>query len=216
MNVQHVVLIATAFLLLGGCHSQQPTYLAQPQPIQAEGSYTHAASGMVFPPEVGDFQRVSVTRYDTAELDVGVGYNLITWTSGVAATVYAYPAPSLVSIGSPANVVASARATLCNGEFERRKREVVHRHPGAHLIQEKDATLPQVGSASPGKMAAFDYDDHFGGRSQPLHSELYVFCYIGRKWALEYRFTHPKDFDAGEAISSFMAKLPSNVATASP
>ncbi len=57
-------------------------------------------------------------------------------------------------------------------------------------------------------MAAFEYDDLFAGARLPLHSELYVFCYVGGKWAFEYRFTSPRNFAATEAIAAFMMKLP--------
>src|SRR5260370_37322414 len=81
----------------------------------------------------------------------GAGYNLLAPGRAVAATVYVYPAPSLISIGSPSDVVASARATLCKTEFERRKGELIGAHPGARQIGEKDAPLPQGGPPLPGK-----------------------------------------------------------------
>jgi hypothetical protein len=69
--------------------------------------------------------------------------------------------------------------------------------------------LPPGGGAQvPGEMAAFEYDDVFGGQRQGLHSELYVFCYVGGKWAFEYRFTSPKSLDTSGTISTFMANLP--------
>ena len=140
---------------------------------------------------------------------MGAGYNLLAPGWAVAATVYVYPAPSLISIGSPSDVVASAHATLCKTEFERRKGgELIGAHPGARQIGEKDAPLPQGGPPLPGKMAAFEYDDLFAGARLPLHSELYVFCYVGGKWAFEYRFTSPRNFAATEAIAALMMKLP--------
>lgn len=57
-------------------------------------------------------------------------------------------------------------------------------------------------------MATFEYDDLFAGQQQALRSELYVFCYVGEKWAFEYRFTSPKSVDATATISAFMAALP--------
>jgi hypothetical protein len=215
MNRQHVFLIALALLSLVSCKSPQGTYLAQPEAMQAEGFYLHPASGMAFPLAVGSFQRVNLTRYDAEGLDVSAGYNLLTAGAGIAATVYVYPSPPLVSIGSPNDVVASARATLCKNEFEARKREIVVAHPGAKLVRESDAPLPQGGPPNPGKMAAFDYEEVFAGQQQPLHSELYVFCYIGGKWTVKYRFTSPKSFDATDAISDFMARLRWTISTAS-
>jgi hypothetical protein len=207
MNVQNAFLAVVASLALSACKSQQPTYLAQPLAVNAQGSYTHTASGMTFPPTVGYFERVNITQYDAAGEDVGVGYNLVSQIVDIAATVYVYPAPSLVSIGSPPDVVASARATLCNNEFARRKKELVDAHSGARLIQERAAPPLGGGPQIPGEMAAFEYDDLFGGQRQPLRSELYVFCYVGGKWAFEYRFTSPKSRDASGAILTFIATL---------
>ena len=121
VSTKHFVRIGVACMLLAGCKPPQPTYLAQPEVIQAQGAYVHGPSGMTFPTTVGDFQRASITRYDAAGQDMGAGYNLLAPGWAVAATVYVYPAPSLISIGSPSDVVASARATLCKTEFERRK-----------------------------------------------------------------------------------------------
>jgi hypothetical protein len=57
-------------------------------------------------------------------------------------------------------------------------------------------------------MAIYEMDDLFAGRRQALSSELVVYCYVGHKWAFEYRFTSPKAANAGDTISAFMASLP--------
>ena len=66
-----------------------------------------------------------------------------------------------------------------------------------------------------GKVAEFEYDDDFGGQRQPVHAEVYLFCYVGSHWALEYRFTTPKTFDAGNRIAAFMKGLSWTVAAGS-
>jgi len=151
MNAQNFFLAFVASLALSACKSAQPIYLAQPMAVNAQGSYHHLASGMTFPPAVGDFERVKITQYDAAGEDVGVGYNLVSPIAGIAATVYVYPAPSLLSIGSPPDVVASARGTLCNNEFARRKKELVDAHSGARLIQERAAPPPGGGPQIPAR-----------------------------------------------------------------
>lgn len=163
---------------------------------------------MRFPDAVGDFQRSQIFRYDAKGLDVSAGYNLASTAGFMVATVYIYPAPSLVSIGSPPDVVASARETLCRNEFEHRKREVFNAHPGARLIREEGIAPPHPGTSTAGRRAVFEYDASFAGGQQPIHSELWIFCYIGGKWALEYRFSSPLSVDAGPVISAFMATLP--------
>jgi hypothetical protein len=50
-------------------------------------------------------------------------------------------------------------------------------------------------------------DGVFARVTQPLHSSLYVYCYVGGKWAFEYRFSSPRAVDVDGAISAFMAAL---------
>jgi hypothetical protein len=180
--------------------------LAQPEFIQVVGPFTHR-SGMVFPPSVGDVPRVSVLRYNDEETDVSAGYNLITPTGRLVATIYIYPAPPLTSIGSPASVTASARAKLCQDEFSRRKYEISRVNVGARLVGEQEISFRRGDGNFPGKKAVFEYDASLGGQRQPVHSELYVFCYVGDQWAMEYRFTAPRGIDTAE-ISRFMDALP--------
>ena len=129
---QLLVLFALLSISLVGCPAR-PRPLAQPQTILTEGSYTHR-SGMTFPLAVEGFRRSIVQRYDQEGLDVSAGYDLYDPSHKIAATVYVYPAPSLVSIGSPPEVVETAHARLAKNEFEARKREILQSHPWSRLI----------------------------------------------------------------------------------
>src|SRR5678815_628029 len=129
-----VVAIA-ATLLLCGCPSTHTRSLAQPERVAVRGAYVHAASKITMQENVAGFQRDTVSRYDADGLDVSAAYNLVTPSHRIAATVYVYPSPASTSIGSPPEVVAGARAHLTEGEFERRKQEVQHAHPGATLVE---------------------------------------------------------------------------------
>ncbi|HXI87413.1 MAG TPA: hypothetical protein VNH64_08140 [Parvularculaceae bacterium] len=163
---------------------------------------------MVFPEQVDDFHRVAIRRYDKDGLDISAGYNLMDPRTPVIATVYVYPAPPLVSIGSPAYVVASAREHLCSDEFARRKAEIVNAHPGARLLNEGDFTFPRDGESVAGKKATYEFDGLFDGIRLRVSSELYVFCYIANKWAIEYRFTSPSEAPSHGKIEMFMNDLP--------
>ncbi|MGH7036332.1 MAG: hypothetical protein ACREFL_21610 [Stellaceae bacterium] len=125
----------------------------------------------------------------------------------VVATVYVYPAPPLRSIGSRADVVDSAREHLCQTEFARREAEIVHAHPDAQLINEEDFALARERGPVKGKKARYELDELFSGTRLRVSSELYVFCYAD-KWALEYRFTSPRDAPTNEKIAQFMRDLP--------
>jgi hypothetical protein len=200
-------------LALVAC-SSAPRHLAKPETIPAEGAYTHAASGMSFPTAVGDFRRVNLLRYDSATLDVSAYYFMPSPSGGIAATVYVDPAPPLVPVGSQADLPA-ARNISCESEVDRRKREIYNLHPSAQLLQERNVSLVQGGASHRGKVAEFEYDDVFGGQRQAVHAEVYLFCYVGSRWAFEYRFTAPKTFDAGGRIAAFMKGLSWTVAAGS-
>ena len=213
MKALAIPLIGCLCLALVAC-SSAPRHLAKPETIPADGPYTHAASGMSFPAAVGDFRRVTLLRYDSKTQDVSAYYFMPAPSGGIAATVYIDPAPPLVPVGTPADLPA-ARAISCESEVDRRKREIYNLHPSAKLLQEKDVSLVQGGASHRGKAAEFDYDDVFGGQRQALHAEVYLFCYVGSRWAPEYRFTTPKTFDPGGRIAAFMKTLPWTVAAGS-
>jgi hypothetical protein len=198
------IIPAAAIMLVCGCTTMPTHYLPQPERVAVRGTYVHPASKITMPEAVAGFQRVSILRYDADGLDVSAGYNLASPTHPIAATVYVYPAPSLVSIGSPPDVVAGARAHLTEGEFERRKQEIHHAHPDAVLIGQRDIVQIESGQSYPGKMALFEFEQVFAGSRMAVRSRLYVFCYAGGKWAIEYRFTHPEVVDADREIQDFI------------
>jgi hypothetical protein len=150
---------------------------------------------------------VAISRYDEAGLDMSAGYNFELPDSDIVATVYVYPAPSLLSIGSPSDVAQSARTTLCDGEFQRRQREIFAAHPSARLMSEEAAARPQAGPPVIGKLAHYQFDDSFAGRHQAVRSDLYVYCFVGEKWAFEYRFTSQMNPDPSARIAAFMKAL---------
>jgi len=207
-NMLKIVIATLITAILAGCQTATTQYLTKPEMVEVAGPYSHAPSGMMFPLTVGEFRRGSITRYDARGFDVSVGYNLYQLPKAVAATIYVYPSPSIVSIGSPANVVESARSTLCQNEYEARKREVLGAHPGANLLTEDVIGSPNNGVAASGKSATFEYEEIFAGVRQPIHSRLDMFCYIGGKWTVKYRFTYPAAFDAKQELDMFIEKVP--------
>ena len=171
----------------------------------------HEKSGMTFPIAVGDFQRGSLQRYDQEGLDVSAGYNLFDTKRQIIATVYVYPAPPLVSIGSPPQTVASARSFLAKNEFEARKREIAQPRPGARLIEDTEISIPVGGTVRVGRMATFEYEEQFAGKQQTLRSHLCMFNYVGGNWALKYRITYPKHLEATREIDAVLEGVPWNV-----
>jgi hypothetical protein len=177
--------------------------------LHPDGPYTQAATGMTYPVSVGDFQRVSIIRYKSDGTDESAGYNQSTPAGGIVATVYVFPSPSLTSIFSPQSVIDDARNYLCNSQFHTVQREIVSAHPDAVLKSERAATLTQGSAAYTGHQASYTLAHAaFLGNPQILvHSDVYLFCYAGGKWSVEYRIDYPADFDASIPIANFMRDL---------
>jgi len=140
MKILNAIGALVLAVMLAGCQTVQVT---PPTPIHVSGYYNHPGSGMVFPERVGEFQRVQITQFAPSEKDVGVGYNSNGVRVPISATVYVYPAPRLISVGSPSSVVEDARAQLFHGHIEVLKREVMRAHPDARLLSEENFTLSQ-------------------------------------------------------------------------
>jgi len=198
-------LIVHLTILLWGCPSRL-NYLPSPEQINNDGPYIHAASGMIFPTSVKEYQRYKINRYDADNLDMSAGYQL-TRPSLIVATVYIYPTPPVVSIGSPAHVVATAKRMSAQGEFNRGKNEIFKSHPSARMLSETETLLSKNGLAHTGWRATFESDGGTFGLPYKVTSHLYVFSYVADKWTVKYRFTHPKDFDAAGDIETFLQTL---------
>ncbi len=207
MKLFKILFIFLSSLILFNHSTVHAQYLSTPEVIQRKEVYTHTASGMKFPVRVGEFQRVTLFRYDLQERDVSAGYNLITSLCAIAATIYVYPPPSSVSTGSPPGTLANTRATLSEAEFKTRKQEILNSHPGARLLQEENIKLLQGAKTYSGRMATFEFEGIFGGQDNALLSNLYLFCYVEGEWIIKYRFTYPKNVDASKEIEGFMKSL---------
>ena len=208
----------TPFILIAlfGCTAARPRPLAQPEAMIAQGTFTHEASGMTFPLHVGDFERSTVLRKDTQGRHVSARYDLISMAVSVAVTVDIYPAPPLDTVGLPSEMVAVARENLSQQEFESRRRGIMSSHSGAVLVQEGELSLPQSVHPHPGKLAVFEYEDTFSRQRQPVRSQLYVFCFAGGDWVINYQFTYPRNADALQEVETFMTNLPWTLKRAAP
>jgi hypothetical protein len=216
MNMLKYIVIAIMSTALFGCPAARPKQLAQPETITSRGTYTHPASGMTFPIKIGDFERSTVYRHDTGDIEVSAGYDLISMAVSIAASVDVYPAPQLDTVGLPSGMVATIRENLSQQEFDSRKRELLSSHPGTVLIQEVEVSLPQSNNPNSGKMAVFEYEDIFFRLRQSLRTKLYLFCFASTDWIIKYQFTYPKNADALQDIDNFMMNLPWTLKRAVP
>lgn len=181
-----VFLIAT----LAGCFGSSPQYLTRPEAISVAGPYIHKPSGFSFPVTAGEFKRGPVYQYDVQGRNIGVAYNLVDESRTIAATVYIYPSPAIMSIGSPSSVVETARTHLCQQEFDVQNREIMAAHPNARLIDMSESSEGAIRHFS-----LFEYKEVFANVRQLLFSELELSCYVKGKWTVKYRITYPKTLD---------------------
>jgi hypothetical protein len=177
--------------------------------MHPNGPYTQAATGMTYPDAVDQFRRVNIIRYQPDGSDESAGYNDATPLREINMTVYVFPSPPVLSIGSPRSAVEDTRRQLCQSQYEKVQQEVMTAHPDAVLVEKKDVSLSQAGIAHAGHFASFDLTNaKFFGRSDvPSRSEAFLYCYVGGKWSVEYRIDYPRDFDAADPIARFMNDL---------
>jgi len=175
-------IVGVAGILLCGCANTQTRSSVIPRKIICQGAYVHAGS----------------------QIDISAGYDLVNSSNHVAATVYVYPGPSMIAIGSPLEVVTGTKAELTEQEFAKRKQEIAQAHPGARLMDQGDIQRTEKGQMYTGRFAEFQFDTEFAFSQTTVRSRLYVFCFVGGKWAVEYRFTYPKSENADEAIQKFI------------
>ena len=136
--------------LLGGC----PGQTVRPRALRP-GQVGHHKTGIVFPETVAGLPRGQVRTYDSKGLDMSAGYDLADVRNPVAITVYVYPAPKLVSIGSPADVVATARKHLTDRHFELVKQDILNRTPSASLVSDRETAMVFRGEPLYGRSARF-------------------------------------------------------------
>jgi hypothetical protein len=194
-------------LLLCGCPTVRTDKLTQPEQVDVDGPYQHTASGMIFPTSVGAYVRDRIMRYDRDALDVSAGYNLIRPPRIIFATMYVYPAPSVVSILSPPHVAATARSLAAKNEYARSKNEILQSHPFAKLLGELETSLVKGNDTYQGWKAIFELDGARFGQQEKVFSHLYVFSYIGGSWTVKYRFTYPKSIEETQEIETFLRNL---------
>ncbi|MFC1529515.1 hypothetical protein ACFL41_00415 [Gemmatimonadota bacterium] len=207
MNKAYRALVLILLSVLTACSTLNPKYFERPRAIRDTEQYTHKKTGMVFPTDIGRFERVSIIQYDEKALHISVGYNLLTASGPVAATVYLFPSPNIISIGAPDRIVASMRANFGQQVLTASIEEILQAHDGAEVIEEKEITSQQVGQTIIGHHVTFEYEQVFGTQSQDVVSHLVLFNYVGDRWSLQFRITHSKRISGENVINQLLRNL---------
>jgi hypothetical protein len=198
------LVLASVVLLLSGCPfgavnqinripESQP--LREPELFNRPGVLTHEPSGLAFPERSANFQRVTAYRYDTAGLNVAIGYNDRRPTCLIVATFYVYPAPRMSFVGASPSVVTSLQESWLRDEFARSKAEVEAAHPNLWNPAVQAFVNPLSDLLVQGPSFAFAESEHL--------SELRLFLYR-RQWFIKYRLTYPESCKT-EALARFNA-----------
>ena len=207
MNKAYRALVLIPLFVLTACSTLNPKYFERPRAIRVTEQYTHKKTGMVFPTDIGRFERGSIIQYDEKALHISVGYNLLTASGPVAATVYLFPSPNIISIGSPEHIVASMRANFGQQVLAASIEEILQAHDEAKVIEEKEITSQQMGQTITGHYITFEYEQVLGNQSQDVFSHLVLFNYVGNRWSLKFRITHSKRLSGENVINQLLRNL---------
>lgn len=180
LKYQSIILLAIGLVSVAAC--VQVRTVPEQSEVSVGGTYRHTASGMEFPERIESFYRVRVTRFDSAERDVGVGYELLEPSTE----------PSVIALGKQASVTVyiypSSDLSL-DAHFEAVKAETLKAHPSGVVVEEKEMETVQTGEKITGWAVTFSFSEEFAGTEQPLLSHLYLFK--REAWFVKYRVTHP-------------------------
>jgi hypothetical protein len=182
-----------------------PAMAVQPGEITQAGPFTQAASGAVFPEQVGAFSRLSIRQYDKAGDDVSATYNLSAPQGRLVITVYVYRAHSPEGVSATSS--AAAKAAYCNLMFDSARAPILEK-PGVREIGQGEA--PRIGDLPPAhrKRALFTSRTRFDGAEQDIRSGLDLYCFVEGDWLVKYRASSHAAFDGTTAIPDFIRTGP--------
>jgi hypothetical protein len=192
-----------AVLALSGCDMHSGA--APPSPPGQSGVALEGGWGLATPGQIGDFERVDVSKSDHSTPGVTAGYSQTVGSDNVIATIRVHPAgagdtllPSVNLGGGGIDADASAQA------LARSIAQVRRFYPKAALLTEAPAFLFQKGALQSGKSAVLEYHELHAGQPRTMQLKIYSFCCGAGQWAYEYRFRYPAGLDAEFGIVTFM------------
>ncbi|CAA9386841.1 MAG: hypothetical protein AVDCRST_MAG64-975 [uncultured Phycisphaerae bacterium] len=129
-----------------------------------------------YPEKIKDFRRTEFYPYDEAGDDASVGYGIdqkgrIPW---VVFTAYFYP----------------ARGDSLDEDIKAAIRDVTSQHEEAEVGEPEVVEVTRHGKKREGRRVRFKFTHAFGGKEQPLASELYLFPGTPGR-LVKYRISYP-------------------------
>ena len=173
--------------------------VAAQREVAAEGAYVHGPARAVFPPQVGEFRRSTIYRYDEEGKNVSASYNLATPAGRLLITVYIYPA---------AAAARADRAKLCDEEFGTVNTAISSQHGDAAPVEQGSALPAEGVERSLGHRAVYRFASPFDDRVQEIRSEAHLYCYVGGDWLVKYRVSAPVAVRANKQVKHFIRNGP--------
>jgi hypothetical protein len=173
------LLIAMSLFALAGCANAPQPVIAAAQPIEAEGDYSHAASGFSFAGNIAGFKRVSLVRRDADARSITVAYaEGGTSDCPVAITFWIDPVAAPPAPGGAAELLLMEDGKRLDQAFSRATREVLDTYPGAMLQSTESGMLDEM----PARRALYGIDQR----------RLEIVVLVSRHaWYLKYRVMFP-------------------------
>ncbi|OAN64068.1 hypothetical protein [Sphingomonas sp. TDK1] len=160
--------------------------------VRAEGDWTHAATGMVFPERLGNAMRTRVHAYDAEQQDVSAGYTLRRNGDLGFVTLYVYPAPP---------------ERDCAANFADIERNVAQAYADVKLVEHDRWPSPSGSVPDSAYHARFTMTGTLDGKEQALTSESYLFCPAGGAWLVAARASWARNSDLQQAFVDLLKGL---------
>lgn len=150
-------------------------------------------SGFAFPKEIGQFRLANVRKFDPAGHDTSYSYHNVALRALV--TIYIHPK----SETAPRNGIRDHFADLLA--------DLSKHHPGAKGMVSEAVSVRFRGCKQSGMRVIYAEKRYFAGRSEDLHSELYLFAF--KDYFVKFRITYAKGNakKCQEAVSKLMESI---------
>ena len=168
--------------------------------IATRGTVTHRPADAHFPERIGDFQRSNVRQYDSAGEDISASYWLVRDDDQLLVTIYIYPSGRRGTAGS--------REEQCEEEFEGVGAAIVGHHASARLADEGAAPAVEGVPPALARRAIYRMEADFAGRTQPVRSEAWLYCFVTGRWQVKYRATSNAAFDGSADVEQLLRSGP--------
>ncbi|MBN1796507.1 MAG: hypothetical protein JW804_07535 [Sedimentisphaerales bacterium] len=183
-NSPVIYLIVFVLLFFAGCESSSNSSSRPTEPLLArvnlEGDFVHSASGMVFPPKVGNFESVSAVAYNEKGTNVSVEYTYkALGFNSAKLVVYIYPVPE--------NSLDDK--TILQRHYLEQKNLLLDLYPDAYDVGEGNITIGQMWGKKQGRLLRFKRKSKKFLQTTIYYEKLYVFEH--GPWFIKYRVTNP-------------------------